>query len=463
MLGGHVAAPAPPGAPPEVPPTDSRANGNETALPVARLERNLARSIRQGHPWIYRDAIAAPLLPDGAVLVVHDRGRAGRPLAVGFWDASSPIAVRVVSAASRLPADAATLTDLVAERLATALRRRLGRLDRATTNAFRWVHGEADGLPGIHLDVYGDAVTIRYDGAGARAFYTHALGFPQRLLTVARAAGLRLAGGVDRETRTTFGQVTDEREVLEDGLRFVVDLARGQKGGLFLDQRDNRLEIRKRAAGRTVLNLFGYTGGFSIYAAAGGARRTDTVDLARPAIEAAAENFRRNGLDLGRAGLHAEDAFAFLERAIVEQRRWDIVISDPPSFAPRKSALPAARRSYRRLHRLAAAVTSPDGLFCPASCSSHFPAAEFLPSIEEGCAAAGRVWHLEELRGAGFDHPVVPAFREGDYLKFALGRVPVAARRAPASSRMGGDERQRREPRRQEEVRGSRGNTRGPR
>lgn len=402
-------------------------------FPVVTLRRNLARSIRQGHPWVYRDALAPVSLADGALVTVHDKGRNGRPLAVGYWEADAPIALRVLTATSRLPGDVATVADLMAERLARALRGRLGTLDRAATNAFRWSHGEADGLPGIHLDLYGDTVTIRYDGAGARAFYTKVVGLPSRLMLIARAAGLRLRGGVDRETREAFGEVAGELEVRENGLRFVVDLRRGQKGGLFLDQRDNRAEIGRRARGLSVLNLFGYTGGFSIYAAAGGAVRTDTVDLARPALDAAAENFRRNGLDLARAGLHAEDAFAFLERAIAEGRRWDLVISDPPSFAPRKSALPSARRSYRRLHRLAAAVTSPDGLFCPASCSSHFPRDEFLASVTEGCVSAGRRFDLELLRGAGRDHPVSPTFPEGDYLKFALGRVPLAA---PDSSRL---------------------------
>ena len=212
--------------------------------------------------------------------------------------------------------------------------------------------------------------------------------------------------------------------MLENGLKFGVDLQHGQKGGLFLDQRENRAEVGRRSADKTVLNLFGYTGGFSVYAAAGGARRTDTVDLARPAIEAARANFQRNRLDTNAAGFHATDAFAFLTAAAKRGDRWDIVISDPPSFAPRASALPAARKAYRRLHRLAVSVTAQGGLFCPASCSSHFPRPEFLDSIRDGLAEAGRRFQLESLHGAGFDHPTVPWFPEGDYLKFAhLPRV----------------------------------------
>ncbi len=366
---------------------------------IVTLRKDLARSLRQGHPWVYRAALqAGPKLPHGTLVVVKGRDR--RPIAWGFWDAQSPIAVRVL--------DLAPIADpraLVRERLASALALRRSRLNQ--TNAFRWVHGEADRLPGIHVDLYDDVAVVRYDGAGARAFYRD---LPQLL-------DVRIV--VDREQRTDAGEI----EVMENGLRFGVDLAHGQKGGMFLDQRENRAEIGRRARGKSVLNLFGYTGGFSIYAAAGGATDTDTVDLAKPALAAARRNFERNGLDLARANFHGGDAFVFLETAAARGDRWDIVISDPPSFAPSAASLPQARKAYRRLHRLAAAVVAPGGLFCPASCSSHFPRREFLTSVTDGVAAAGRRFHLESLRGAGFDHPVLPAFPEGDYLKFALGTV----------------------------------------
>jgi 23S rRNA (cytosine1962-C5)-methyltransferase len=385
---------------------------SSTTAATLTLAKELARSLRRGHPWVYRDALRAPPggLPSGALVRVRDRG--GRPLVWGFWDARSPIAVRVLGVGAPAHAE-----ELVRERLAAALARRRAGLG-PDTNAFRWVHGEGDQLPGIHVDLYDDVVTVRYDGAGARAFYR-----TLPALLEATAAPLRLRAVVDRERRSQPSRESLEVEVVENGLRFGVDLARGQKGGLFLDQRENRAEVGRRARGKSVLNLFGYTGGFSLYAAAGGALRTDTVDSAAPALEAARSNFARNGLPLSAAGFHAADAFAFLEEAARRKQRWDIVISDPPSFAPSRGAVPAARRAYRRLHALAARVVAPGGLFCPASCSSHFPRQEFLASVTEGVARAGRRWHLEALRGAGFDHPVLEIFPEGDYLKFALGRV----------------------------------------
>ncbi|HSU42363.1 MAG TPA: class I SAM-dependent rRNA methyltransferase [Polyangiaceae bacterium] len=377
---------------------------------LVRLKKDLARSIRRGHPWVYRDALApAPELEDGAVVEVC--GKDGRFLAVGFWDGRSPIAVRVLATEREFEPGRG-----IAERLAAAATLRLLRLDLEQTNAFRWVHGEADRLPGVHVDVYGDVASVRFDGSGARAFY----GDLAALLRAEPRVGVKRV--IDREMRSG---AEEPLEVRENGLIFVVDLAHGQKGGLFLDQRENRAEVGKRARGRRVLNLFGYTGGFSLYAAAGGATRTDTVDQARPAIAAARHNFERNGFSVAedRAGFHAVDAFDFLERARRDGVRYDLVISDPPSFAKNRAGLPLALKAYRRLHTLAASVVAPGGLLFAASCSSQVGRAEFVASVEAGARAAGRHFTLEAVRGAAFDHPVVPAFPEGEYLKLAIGVV----------------------------------------
>ncbi|HSZ80648.1 MAG TPA: class I SAM-dependent rRNA methyltransferase [Polyangia bacterium] len=391
------------------------------------LRKNLTRAIRGGHPWIYRDAVTAPEgLADGALVFVVAADR--KAVARGFWDARSPIAVRVLATADER--DAGPDVDaLVDARLAAALERRLGFLDRATTDAFRWVHGEADRLPGIHVDLYGGVAVVRADGAGARAFYRE---LPARLAAAAAARGLPLTAVVEREgdgagARPMWGALPgEELEVRENGVRFGVDFARGQKGGLFLDQRDNRALVRTLADGRRVLNLFGYTGGFSIYAALGGALETTTVDVAAPAIAAARRNFERNGLagpHAAAAHLHAEDAFTFLERAAAAGTRWDLVISDPPSFAPNERALAAALAAYTRLHRLCAAVTAPGGTLCAASCSSHVGEGAFLETVTTGVRSAGRTFTLVALRGAAACHPSLPAFHEGDYLKFAQGRL----------------------------------------
>jgi 23S rRNA (cytosine1962-C5)-methyltransferase len=380
------------------------------------LRKDLARSIRRGHPWIYRDAVSADEDVESGD-VVEVRTRDGRAIARGFWDARSSIAVRVLESGGPGHRYTPTYT-LVQRRLREALERRLEHLDLSVTNAFRWVHGEADLLPGIHVDVYDEAAMVRFDGEGAWAFYEPL----HHRLDEAAGDDLRVGECIERSDRDADGRV-DEREVVENGHRFLVDLAHGQKGGLFLDQRENRQRVAEMARGKSVLNLFGYTGGFSLYAAANGATRTDTVDIAAPAIAAARRNFAHNGLSTADAGFYARDVFEFLTEAVKSGEMWDIVVSDPPSFAPRKEALPAARDAYTRLHKLAASVTAPGGLLCASSCSSHLPRDEFLRTIEAGAKQAGRRWELLSMHGAGFDHPVIEAFPEGDYLKFAIGRV----------------------------------------
>ena len=393
-------------------------------LPRVVLRKRLGRAIRGGHPWIYRDALASsPRIADGSVVLVA--GADGRPLARGFWDATSPIAVRILGTAGELE-----VGKELEVRIAEALARRLGAIDRGETNAFRWIHGEADALPGVHVDLYGTALSIRYDGGGARAFYAD---LPARLRAAAQKSGLTVEAILERRPRGGRGDADGERtlalygtapegeiEIRENGLRFGADLRRGQKGGLFLDQRENRALVRTLARDRRVLNLFGYTGGFSIYAAAGGARASTTVDVAAPAIAAARRNFERNHLPVTDARFAAEDAFAFLTRAAAAGEKFELVISDPPSFAPSRRALETGLGAYRRLHRLCAAVTAPGGILCAASCSSHIGREAFVATVRDGARDAGRRAQIREVRGAALDHPVVPQFPEGDYLKFAV-------------------------------------------
>ncbi|HEV3029247.1 MAG TPA: class I SAM-dependent rRNA methyltransferase, partial [Planctomycetota bacterium] len=341
-------------------------------IPVV-LAKNLSRAIREGHPWVFRDALEdPPRLDDGSL--VELRTKDGGPVAIGFWDGRSAIAVRVLQAGP--------LADPRSEihaRIRSALVRRRERIDPGRTNAFRWIHGEADRLPGIHVDLYGDVAVVRFDGSGAAIFYE---GIGAWLAEAARPLDLRAV--IDRQSGARLhGRGAPARfDIRENGLRYEVSPAVGGKGGLFLDQRENRDLVERLAAGRTVLNLFGYTGGFSMSAARGGATTTDTVDSARPAIEAAKRNFKLNGLPTEHAGFHIADAFEYLQAALRRRRSWSLVISDPPSFAPNQGARDEARRAYVRLHRLAAAVVAKGGLICAASCSSHFRRKEFLASVE---------------------------------------------------------------------------------
>jgi 23S rRNA (cytosine1962-C5)-methyltransferase len=203
----------------------------------------------------------------------------------------------------------------------------------------------------------------------------------------------------------------------EDEARFAVDVRSGQKTGFFLDQRDNRRTIRKHAAGNTVLNVFCYTGGFSLHAALGGATRVTSVDIAGPAIAAIENNLRHSSLPTDAHERVTSDAFEFFTRSKAQRRTWDLTIVDPPSFAPSERAKTAALRAYERLAHAALEVTTPGGRFAFASCSSHITEADLLNTVAR---ATPHPLRLRLAAGAATDHPVLPAFPEGRYLKFLL-------------------------------------------
>src|SRR5438552_2464531 len=243
-------------------------------IPVT-LRKNLRRTLSRGHPWVYRDALDhPPHLADGTLVELRTGDR--RAAGVGYWDGRSSIAVRMLSPGSLSDAEAT-----LRERLRASLRLRLDRLDLRRTNAFRWVHGEADRLPGIHVDLYDDVAVVRFDGAGARAFYVD-LG-----ASLAQTASpLPLRSAIDRQTgaRLFGGSPPNTLVVLENGLRFEASPGVGGKGGLFLDQRENRERVEGLASGGPVLELVGRAGGFSVSDATAGARPADTVETPRPPL-----------------------------------------------------------------------------------------------------------------------------------------------------------------------------------
>jgi 23S rRNA (cytosine1962-C5)-methyltransferase len=192
---------------------------------------------------------------------------------------------------------------------------------------------------------------------------------------------------------------------------------------LFLDHRESRARVRTLANGLAVLNLYGYTGGFSVAAGLGGARMVTTVDVAKPAIAFAERSFALNGLPPARQRAVAEDVPDFLKRESALGDRYDLVIADPPNFAPNQASLPAALESYAALHAACLGMIAPDGLYLAASCSSHVRGSDFLDTLREGSRRARRVLSILEQTGAPFDHPRLLAFPEGDYLKVVLCRV----------------------------------------
>lgn len=383
-------------------------------LPTIELPGFLKRALSNGHPWVYRDHVPRRFsAPSGSWV----RVKAGNFSAYALWDERSPIALRVMSA-ERQP-DAAW----VAARVEQAWK--LRELVRsADTTALRWLNGEGDGLPGVTLDLYGGfAVLVTYAEAVEPLvpWVVDALGNTTKLAGIMRrrkAAELELLSG---------RKPPRELIVSEHGLRFAVDLYAGQKTGLFLDHRENRRTVGRLAPERRVLNLFSYSGGFSLYAAAGGAAHVVSVDSAPAAMADAARNFELNGLDPDAHEPVVSDAFEFLERAVSQARRFDLVVCDPPSFARDKSQLEAALKAYTRLNTLGLRVTEPGGLYAAASCTAQVSPQAFRETLAESARRARRRFQIVHEAGQAVDHPVMAGHLEGRYLKFVVGRaLPIA-------------------------------------
>ena len=373
------------------------------------LIKDVERAIRYGHPWIYRDALVPASLQTGTVVDVVNRKK--QFVARGLYDARSPIAVRVATLNRDEPID----DQFVRARLQVALTLRQTLLPKAVS-AFRWCSGEGDFLPGIVVDLYARTAVLRIDGEAATVWRAAVV---QAVVDLGRSFGLDCVyerwakGGAVR-----FGRAPEETvAIVEHGAKFLVDVVRGQKNGFFLDQRENRRLLAPYCKGAQVCNLFGYTGGFSVYAALAGAERVVTVDSAKPALEEAKKNFACNRIDLGAHQFVVADAFAWLSET---RDRFDLVISDPPSFAPSEKALPKALLAYRELHTLGLKRVRRGGLFAAASCSSHVGLPQFMQTVAEGAERAGVRARVVATRGQPIDHPSAAGFVHGRYLKFVL-------------------------------------------
>jgi len=421
---------------PVPPPSDRRL--------ALRVTPEAQRALRRGHPWLFDRAIAsqsAAGLP-GDLAVIFDERR--RFLAIGLYDPASPIRVRVLQHGAPATIDAA----FFAGRLTAAADRRaslsaVGEGVRLVagptgeeTTGYRLVHGEGDGLPGLVIDRYDRVLVVKLYSA---AWLPHLRAVLAGLDGVAPADAvvLRLSRAAQRQPAalhgladgaTLAGTVAANPVIFrENGLLFEADVLHGQKTGFFLDQRENRARVEGLAAGRETLNVFAYTGGFSLYAVRGGAPSVVSLDSSAPALAAAGRNFELNrdlpAVAAARHELLVEDAFSGLARLAQDGRRFDLVVVDPPAFAKQQSEIPAALHSYERLAALALGVLRPGGTLVMASCSSRVGAEDFFATVRRGAARANRVLHEFDHTGHPVDHPV--GFAEGAYLKCLFAKADV--------------------------------------
>lgn len=399
------------------------------------------RAVKRGHPWVYAEGIEQQRHEGraGDLAVIFDRR--DRFLAIGLYDPGSPIRIRVLHSGDPEPIE----RDWFIDRIAEAYERRRGLPERETTG-FRVVHGENDGLPGLVVDRYGDSLVVKLYTTAWLPHLDHVLAGVGGLLEPERVV-LRLSRAVqaaaDAPGDYRDGQVLRGEPLAgpvlfrENGLTFEADLTHGQKTGFFLDQRDNRARVEGYSAGRSVLNVFAYTGGFSVYAARGGARAVTSLDVSGPALAAAERNLRHNASDPAIAAADHRivegDAFDVMPRMADRGERFDIVVLDPPAFAKSQAEVERALHSYARIIRMGLGVLSTSGLLVAASCSSRVTADRFRAVVEETAREADRSLEILEQTGHPVDHPI--GFPEGAYLKCVFATVGGAAVRRAAGTR----------------------------
>src|ERR1700680_3841470 len=368
-------------------------------MPLARvtLQPGREKSLAQWHPWVFSGSIAtvdgAPAGGDTVLLHASD----GTPLASAAWSPESKIRARVWSFDPHENIDAAFFRT----RVGSAVRARDELLDSAH-NACRLIHGESDGLPGFIADRYQDVVVVQIFAAGAERWRDALIDAPRE--------------GPGR------GTMPPRVDIIEDGLSFIVDVVHGQKTGFYLDQRNNRKRVRALTSGRDVLNCFCYTGGFTIAALAGGAKSVLSIDSSAEALALARENVTANAFDPARTEWRDADVFAELRKLRDAARAFDLIVLDPPKFAPTAHHAEKAARAYKDVNLLALKLLRPGGLLATFSCSGGI-SPDLFQKIVAGAALDARANAVVVERfAASADHPVALNFPQGDYLKGLLVR-----------------------------------------
>jgi 23S rRNA (cytosine1962-C5)-methyltransferase len=385
------------------------------ALIRLTLKPGREASVERRHPWLFSGAVASAE-GDGSDGLAEIRDASGRALAYGAYSSDSQILSRIWTFDGRRPDGA-----LFRERFAAARRLREEVLPPETTG-YRAVNSEGDLCPGMLLDVYSDAAVLELLTAGTEAWRekleaaTQEVFAPGRLIVRASASSRDQGLSPKAEIRTPKSEVV-KVSFLENGLRFVADIGSGQKTGFFLDQRDNRARLRALARERTVLNLFSYSGAFSVAALAGSAARAVDVDSSSAALALARENRRANGFPAEDADFLEADVFDDLRRRVAAGERWDVVVCDPPAFARKRSDVDRAARGYKDVNRLAMALVSPGGWLLTCSCSGLVDADLFQKIVFSASIDARASFTLAARLGAGPDHPVSLDCPEGEYLK----------------------------------------------
>ncbi len=390
-------------------------------MKVIKLRAGKERSLSRRHPWVFEGSIASGKADSGETVRVD--GHDGQFLAWGAYSPQSQIRVRAWSWDQAERIDAAFFERRL--QVALALRARLA----IASDGVRLVHGEADGLPGLVVDRYGDILSVQFLAAGVERWKAVIADALLRLTGCTRLyersdASVRALEGLPSVRAWLRGGSDDPQAarttIDENGWKLTVDVAEGHKTGYYLDQRDNRgrfAQLVRQYGSKSVLNCFSYTGGFSVAALAGGAERVVSVDSSAPALERAREHVALNGFDPARHETRDADVNALLRELLAQGETFDAIVLDPPKFAPTAAHADRASRAYKDINRLALKLLAPGGLLLTFSCSGGI-SPDLFHKIVAGAAMDAEVDGalLQRLEGAP-DHPTTLFFPEGEYLK----------------------------------------------
>jgi 23S rRNA (cytosine1962-C5)-methyltransferase len=385
-----------------------------------KLTRDLTKHIKRGNPWIFSDAVEKIKVPEGSYVLLM--GLKNEVLAHGFYSPHINLAFRVLKLGDKKFNDQEVVT----------------RISRAITNkkhlltqdnkCFRVLNGEGDELPGIVADYYNGVVVLKLDGSASEAFWKKeelANYFMEQSQIPVKCVYFKRKNKEEEKGLILAGECEnlEDLEFIEHGVKFRSNIIDAAKTGFFLDQRENRNFIRSVSKDKTLLNLFGYTGGFSIYAGLGGATKVTTVDIAPNAIKASEVNWQINHLSGEKHEALCLDAFEFVAEAHKEKKLWDIVITDPPSFAPNQKAVESAREAYTKIFTDSLRLVKDGGHFGASSCSGHISFESFLEIVQEALSKSRRRGKVILIKGQPEDHPFPFALPEMRYLKFVYLQV----------------------------------------
>ncbi len=370
------------------------------------------KAVRNRHHWIFSGAVRdLPELDDGAILPV--RSASGELLGHAYFNRRGSIAGRMVSFGAEAPETA------VRRSVERALALRAGFFDPAVTNARRLINAEGDGLPGLVADLYDDVLVLQIATLGMdrlKPLVVELLAGALRPRAILEKSDLpaRRDEGLEDFEGLLAGEPVDRVRIIEDGVPYWVSLARGQKTGFYLDQRESRALVRRCAAGRRVLNAFAYSGSFSVCALLGGAARADSVDASTAAMALAQDNFELNGLASDAGAFFTADVFEFLRGPALDH---DFIILDPPAFAKKRADVVQACRGYKDINRLALQRLKAPGLVLTFSCSHFVDEGLFQQVVFQAAGEAGRRVRILQRHRQAFDHPVNIYHPETAYLK----------------------------------------------